>query len=313
MDYYGPRDHGALPSMLAHLYERRDSLLRPGLSLALQPNGRICGIVSRSGREARDFYEMLMDGHAADMSATVTPGTAPALAPVTLAHGSAHLPFGFRSAQSMSPGHAIAPAPWPGSPASHGPAAGGFGRIPEMRPARFSAPRRGFDQYGLSTFLEGTVLPVLSHELDMCARELSRFCLHTGKYVRAGAQTLDGLCRFVRGIGGDYSPSMRLDTVFVGIDVFEELTTVDPHGARVEGTQGAVEHGGLRVIGHAHLPDSTMYVMSHTHGPIFVNGPTTITCAEDEFVVGRYCQLVAPQGGLSGKTPYGLKLDVVGE
>jgi len=324
MNRYGQRDRDALPSMLALLYERRDSLLRPGNSLALQPNGRIYGIVSRKVTEARDFYELRKGGVPVDISASVpdggrdfpsdifTPGSA------YMPHGSrasrsAHLPFGFRCARSVSPAHAIALAPWPGSPRVPDAAAGGVGKIPEMRPARFSVPRHGFDQYGTGTFLEGIVPPVMSHENDVCARELSSFCFHAARYSSRAGQTLDGLCRFVDAINRNYAPPVRLDTVFVGIEVAYALANIKPHGTAVEETQGAVEHGGLRVLGNERIPEDAMFVMSHARGPVFVSGPTTITCAEDEFSIGRYCQLVSPQGGLSGKTPYGLKLDVVGE
>lgn len=324
MDRYGQRDRDALPSTLKFLYMRRDSLLRPGLSLALQPDGKIQGIVSRSGREAHDFYEMRRDGVPVDISTTTArdggeeipsdmfdPGSAHMPFGSRASH-SAHLPFGFRCARSASPAHAIALAPWPGSPGDTDMAPEGIGKIPEMRPARFSVPRHGFDQYGAGTFLEGIVLPAMSHEGDLCARELTNFCFHASRYSGGGGQALDGLCRFVDALNRDYAPSARLDTVFVGTETAHALANSKPRGTAVEGTQGAVEHGGLRVLGNERVPEDAMFAMSHARGPVFVSGPTTVTCAEDEFSIGRYCQLVAPQGGLSGRAPYGLRLDVVG-
>ncbi|RNJ73151.1 MAG: hypothetical protein EB824_05140 [Thaumarchaeota archaeon S15] len=324
MDHYGQHDRDALPSMLALLYERRDSLLRPGLSLALQPNGKIYGIVSKPGTGARDFYDLRRSGVPVDISTSVpgegidfpsdifTPGSA------HMPHGSraarsAHLPFGFRCARSVSPAHAIVLAPWPGSPHAPDMAPGGIGKIPDMRPARFSVPRHGFDQYGAGAFLEGIVLPAMSHENDICVQELSNFCFHAARYSSSGGQTPDGLCRFVGALNRDYAQPTRLDTVFVGIEVAYALANAKPPGTAVGGTQGAVVHGGLRVLGNERIPEDSMCIMSSTHGPVFVSGPTTITCLEDEFSIGRYCQLVTPQGGLSGSMPYGLKLDVVDE
>lgn len=312
MDRYGRRDRDALPSMLALLYERRGSLLRPGLSLALQPGGKIQGIVSRSGREARDFYEMRRDGAAVDISTTIAKGESAEIPSGMFDPGSAHLPFGFRCARSASPAHAIALAPWPGSPGATDTATEEIGEIPEIRPAGFSVPRHGFDQYGAETFLEGIVMPIMSHEGDLCVRELSNFCFHMSRYSGGGGQALDGMCRFVEALNSDYPPSTRLDTVFVDTEIAHALAGAKPQGVAVEGTQSAVEYGGLRVLGNERVPEDAMFAMSHARGPVFVNGPTTITCTEDEFVVGRYCQLVSPQGGLSGKTPYGLRLDVVG-
>lgn len=322
MDYYDQHDRDALPSMLALLYERRASLLRPGLSLALQPNGKIKGIVSRSGREARDFYELRRRGVPVDISTYVqgggtdlpsdmfTPGSA------QMPHGSraarsTHLPFGFRCARSASPAHSIVLAPWTDSLRTPGMTPGEAGKIAEMRPMRFTVPRHGFDQYGAGAFLEGIVLPVMSYENDVCVQELSNFCFHAARYSRGEGHTIDGLCRFVEALNKDYAEPTRLDTVFMDTEAAYALAAAKTQGTAVRGTQGAVEHGGLRVLGNERVPEDAMCVMSHERGPVFVSGPTTITCAEDEFFIGRYCQLVSPQGGLSGRMPYGLRLDVV--
>lgn len=309
MDYYGPEDYGALPAMLEYLYVRRESLLREGLSLAMEPQGRIRGIVSSPASAGIDYYQMRSGGAGDDLSTTVPRDGADGDGPGTFYSSSAHLPCGFRTARSTSPVHTAVPVFRPEPPPGGDSPGQPVGSFPRMEPTEFSFPRAGFDQDGPGMFVEAVVPQVLSHEDGVCFRELGRFGPYGKGYVRRDGHTLADLCEFVGGLNAGYPPFMRLDTAFVGRGLFSELAD-GPVGAPLQGTADTVDLDGVRLIGHGMVPDGEVYAMSHTHGPIFVNGPTTLTCTEDEFVVGRYCQAVSPHGGLSGRTPYGIKAGV---
>lgn len=309
MGYYEPRDFVTLPLMLEYLYERRESLLRPGLSLAMQPQGRIHGIVSLPGHSGRGYYEMRHSGIRDDLSTAVSRDGSGNSDPELFYSASAHLPFGFRVARSASPRHTVVPVFRPEPPSRADPAVRPVGSFPDMAPMEFSVPRHGFDQHTIGMFIEAMISPVLSHENDVCARELQRFGFYDKDYIYADRHTLSHLRSFVESLNSNYAPFMRLDTAFIGNELFSALIG-DPVGTPTQGTADTVDLGGVRVMGHELVSNEEMFVMSHTHGPIFVNGPTTLTCTEDEFIVGRYCQVVSPQGGLSGRTPYGIRAGV---
>jgi len=292
--------------MLAYLYERRESLLRTGLALAMLPHGKIYGIMPPRGRVGSDYYEMQRSGVKPDLSVTLPRDEQLGNAPRPFRSGYAHLSFGFRTARSMHTHSSVLPVIGSNPSSIPNPEWSASGSFPEIPPMKFTVPRRGFDQHGVDTFLEGIVPQVLSYEDAMCSRELSKFCFYNEDYAVEDGHTLFDLHRFVKGLNRSYTSFMRLDTVFLNSVSFSQLAG-GSNGTPVEGTGDAVDYRGLRVIGHEHVSPDEMLAMSHTHGPVFVNGPTTLVCGEDEFIVGRYCQIASPRGGLSGRTPYGIR------
>lgn len=71
-----------------------------------------------------------------------------------------------------------------------------------------------------------------------------------------------------------------------------------------------VDHGGIRVIGHAQVPPGSMYAMAHSRGPFFVSGPTTLTCTGEEIVVRRHCWVEHLTEAMPGEAPFGEVADV---
>lgn len=292
MDYYGPADQGALPGALAFLYERRDALLRPGASHRILHHGGIIYNAPRVGPQI------------------IRKKAAPAMRIYPPAGGGpeAHLPFGFRAERTIDERPPHMSFLGADEPVRGVPTLSAHVVTHPMRPGRHVVSRDGFDEFGREVFVDGMASPIWAYEDRACLEELSRLPRH-GLELGHGVASLASLWDFVeKGMNPKTSAFMRFDTVFIGNGMFARLD--DVAGGPARAAPNLVEHLGMRVLSHARIPDGVAYVTSHTHGPVFVNGPTDISCMDDAFVVDRYCEVIGPRPVRQGERPRGFCVGV---
>lgn len=290
MDHYGPEDQNALPRALARLYARRESMLRPGHSYTVLPSGAICAGMTRAG------LQTVLRQEAPNGEIYPPAGSPPA----------AHLPFGFGTVACDTaqppPIQFLAEEPVRGRPTpverEH---------AQPMRPASFAVPRDGFDEFGAGAFVDGIIAPVWAHEDRACVEALSLLQRQAGGIGLEAGSTLTGLCAQVRGaVDPATPPFMRPDTAFIGSGLLGGLGPDEATAACPRPAPNMIDHvSGLRVLAHDAIPDDAVYAISSARGPVFVSGPTEITCTDDAFVVARYCEVISPRLRRHGQPPHG--------
>lgn len=295
MDYYGPADQNALPEALGHLYEARDSLLRPGSSFTVLPHGDICAgeprddphVVFRRGEPSREVYPP-------------AGGTA-----------EAHLPFGFRPLRANTAHPPPASFLGTGEPRRGVSTPRSLVAAQPMRPASFAVPRDGFDEFGKETFVDGIALPIWSHEDRVCMDALSRLGRHEQAFEYGDGATLTNLCGFVDGIfNPNHAAFMRFDTIFIGHRLLVRLRLDGVSAASAQPAPNVFDHIFMRVLANRGISRDVVYVTSNMHGPFFVSGPTVIACTESEFLVTRYCEVISPRPVHPDEPPRGFRVDV---
>ena len=303
MAYYGSSEQGALLAALRRVHEMRDSVLCPGDALALA-RGRIRGAALPRGLDDdADYYKRLAGGARTGFTVGVsksagTGGPAPSLP--------AHLPFGFRTAGAPSPHHVVLPCVRPAPPCGGGALSE---RPPSMRPARSSVPRSDLDQCGADAFAARVLELMRQDENNTCIEALNRISYCDEVYDTRGGQSLGGLHGFVHGMNRRRRPSPGLDTVFANRKMFTALAEGDP-SPPAPSAANMLDFGGMRVLADDTIPEDLMVVMSHAHGPLFVDGPVALTCCGGTVVIGRYCQAVRPLGDHPEAVPNGFRVDV---
>ncbi|MDD9808803.1 MAG: hypothetical protein OXU25_03085 [Thaumarchaeota archaeon] len=295
MDYYGPADQNALPEALGHLYENRDSLLRPGSAYTVLPHGDICAggprdgphVVFRRAEASREIY------------------------PPSGETTEAHLPFGFRPVRTNTAQAPPMPFLGTGEPRRGVPTPRTVEPTRPMRPASFGVPREGFDEFGKKTFVDGIVSPIWSYEDKVCMDALSGMDMLQQEFEHGDGATLTGLCGFVDGtLNPNRGSFMRFDTIFIGRDLFVELRLDGVAEASARPAPNIIDHIFMRVLVHRGIPGDRAYAMSNMHGPVFVSGPTEIACTESEFSVTRYCEVISPRPAHPDEHPRGFCVGV---
>ncbi len=311
MEYYGKGNHNVLPSVLKHLYNAREMLLRQGMLLTILPGGEFRGIVpsSNSADYTGDYYTMIRAGGSKDISREIPqdpawPTFAPAGSPKI-----GQLAFGFRMTKSEGIVQGTVPFLTQDSHVRGEPSTRSYAHMPKMTPVRFSVPRDGFDQFDVETFVEGMMWPIWSCENNACLEALDQLYPFKATFKYGGSQTLTHLWGFVRKMN-DEQGGMELDTVFINHAVFNSLISEGIPEMSAIIADNVIDHMGVRIIGHERIPENVAYVTSHMYGPLFITGPTTITCTDDEFTVGRYCSVVSPPTNAGRAKPYGFKASI---
>lgn len=295
MDYYGPADQNALPGALGHLYDNRDTLLRPGCALTILPHGDIC-----EGGQRVDPQVLFKR---AEVSREVYPPAG--------GHAEAHLPFGFRPVRTNTSQSAPMPFLGAGEPRRGAPTPRMIEPTQPMRPARFGVPRDGFDEFGKETFVNGIASPIWPYEGRVCMDALMRMDRLEQEFEYGDGATLTSLCGFVDGtLNPNHGSFMRFDTVFIGHDLFVELRLDGVSEASARPAPNVIDHIFMRVLVHRDIPGSSAYAMPNMHGPVFVSGPTGIACSESEFSVTRYCEVISPRPARQDEQPRGFCVGV---
>lgn len=308
MPHYGARDRNALLSTLRHVHVLRDTILCSNTLLALS-RGRIYGIapVPDLVEDDLDYYGWLKRG-----KRTAFAITAPANAEPARAHSRglrAHLPFGFRTAMAPSPRHAVLPCAR--NPPSRRDGERPDSRMPsQLRPERSSIMRSFLDQCGPDEFAAKAVELMQEDENRACSRVLNDLVLCDEEHDAREGHSLETLRRFVQGMNRRRRPSPGLDTVFTSREEVAALArSASP--APPQEAAGVLDFGGMRVLAHDHIHEDLMLVTSHARGPLFVDGPVTLTCYRDRIVIGRYSDTVPPVTWHPGEGPYGFKVEVL--
>lgn len=189
---------------------------------------------------------------------------------------------------------------------------------PAPQPFRFPVPRGGFTGRapmrlaGVKDMLRGLAL----HEDGLCAGRVGSL-EGDATFVCHYDSTLADLEAFVRGLNRGRPKGLLLDTVLVTNGMYLVLFGNDPRTP--DWTRGYPDYRNMTVQGGITFlhPKPALYefgfAMSRNQGPVFVHGPTTVSCGEDEVVVERHCAVAAPPDAGVPEVPWGVKFDVVME
>lgn len=307
MSYYGFSDRVSLLSALRHLHEESDTMLCRNTLLALS-SGRIYGIAHMPGLVGDDanYYEGLERGRPASFAITVPAGAA-----TGVAHGHgmpAHLPFGFRVVRASSPYHVVLPCAYR-PPSDYDKRA--VGRKPSrIRTWRAGVPRTCLTQCTAEEFADRVIGSMLVDEDNTCTAAFDDLPFCSEAYDPRAERPLQSLRRFVMGVNRGHGTPLGLDTVFTSLALFSELA--GGHAARPgQGAPNILDCGGMRILAHSRLPKDVMTVMSRARGPVFVDGPVTLTCHMDHIDIRRYCEAVMPLGGYPRGMPGGFRVEVL--
>lgn len=295
MDHYGPEDQNALPRALARLYKSREPMLRPGYSYTILPSGAICAGQARGGLQT----VLRQEAPSGDMYA-------PAGSP-----RAAHLPFGLGAAGCDTAQPPTIPF-FAEEPVRGVPTPVDREHAQPMRPACYAVPRDGFDEFGEGAFVDGIITPVWAHEDRVCMEALSLLQRRPGRLRLGKEPTLTGLCGSVMGaVDPAVPPFMMPNTMFIGSGLLARLRPDGVTGACHRPAPNVIDHVcGMRVLAHGSVPADTVYATSSVRGPVFVSGPTELTCTDDAFVVARYCEVISPRRRRHGQPPHGLCVGV---
>jgi len=129
--------------------------------------------------------------------------------------------------------------------------------------------------------------------------------------------TLEDLEAFIRRLNRGRPGGLALDTVLVNYGMYLVLFGNDP---RLQGwTKGYPDYcnmtcqGGVTFFHYGATPQEYGYALSREQGPVFIHGPTTVSCSEDEAAVERYCAMAAPPDSGVPEVPWGVRFNVVME
>ena len=309
MEYYGSGDHNVLPLALHHIYSNRNSLLRPGMTLVISPHGKLSGTRTPSSEGKKYYYsiddEKMPTGDVMAESQNLTWAIFPPFGSLEVGH----LPFGFHVVRRTSTEQGTMRFPTQDSPVRGTSSARSYAHMPEMTSVRFSVRRNELGQVDVETFVERMMSPIWARENNACFEALGQLWHSKATFKHDRSQTLAQLCSFVedRNRHGAY---MRFDTMFVNHNLLEQLTLGGSPKMSIKAAYNVIDYMGVRIIGHGRISKEVAYVTSHTHGPRFITGPTTITCTDDEFTVRRYCSVVSPPTNAGMAEPYGFRESV---
>lgn len=154
------------------------------------------------------------------------------------------------------------------------------------------------------------------HEDELCARQV-RSLAGDATFVCHYDSTLGDLEAFVGGLNRRRPEGLLLDTVLVTHGMYLVLFGNDPRTP--DWTRGYPDYRNMTCqngITFFH-PEPALYesgfAMSREQGPVFVHGPTTVSCGEDGVEVERHCAVAAPPDSGIPEVPWGVKFDVVME
>lgn len=294
MDRYRPEDQSALPGALGRLHGSRGTMLRPGHAHTIMPNGDIC-----RGNLHGGLQVVARRGAAGKMYRPA--GSPPA----------AHLPFGFGAVacDTAQP----PPIPFPAEEPVRGrPTPVEREHARPMRPASFAVPLDGLGEPGARAFVDGIIAPVWAHEDRACVEALALLQRQAGEIGLGAGSTVTDLCAQVRAaVDPATPPIMRPDTAFIGSGLLAGLEADEVTAACPRPAPNMIDHvSGLRVLAHGGIPDGVLYAISSVRGPVFVSGPTEVTCTDDALVVARYCGVVSPRLRRHGQPPHGFCVGV---
>ena len=308
---YGSSEQPVLPAALSFLHAKYDTLLCPDTSLDILPGGKIRYTRPQQGSSDydREFYDKHRSGVDGVFETRVPPsrGSSPYClsgSPIT-----ENLPFMLNVCPRAEIGQFTMP-PWSGDAPASGslPHANGV-NVPELDSEQFVISR---DEHRLNsvTFVREIVRTILNRDNRLCLGALSELPKHGEPFEYGGNTRICDLLESVRkAVNPDPDSPVMLDTVLLPRRLFSMLAPVEGHEDSVPTRSSEADCPPMLGLGHESIPDSTPYAISSAHGPTFIDGPTTITCTEYEFVVNRYSGVVLLPAS-DPAMPYGFEIAV---
>jgi len=151
------------------------------------------------------------------------------------------------------------------------------------------------------------------YEDSLCAGQVQTLAGNR-TFVYGHGSTLADLEAFVKELNCGRPDGLELDTVIVTYGMYLVLFGND---SRLEDwTRGYPEYRNVaRLNGTTFFhPEPALYefgfAMSREQGPVFVHGPTTVSCGEAEVVVERHCAVAAPPDAGVPEVPWGVRFGV---
>lgn len=196
-------------------------------------------------------------------------------------------------------------------------------RVPVPGPVRVaSVPRAEFEGragprlHGVARYLERKIA---RFEDEMCLGRLRRLGT-AGEYVHTWGSTLGDLGEFVSSLNASRSPGLCLDTVLVNSETHDILSkdlrmghgwrgSRPPHGGDAHCPNAAIL-GGVTFLQHRGIPHGVAFAVASAQAPVFVHGPTVLSCTEDSLEAFRHCGLEDPPTDSTG-CPWGYRIRTV--
>lgn len=186
---------------------------------------------------------------------------------------------------------------------------------PDLAIFKFPVPRTDFTE-PMSAYMQDMKDDLARHE-DMLCHDKVDALGGEQTFVCHYDSTLEDLAAFIRGLNRGRPDGLALDTVFVNYGMYLVLFGNDPR--LQDWTKGHPDYrnmtrqGGVTFFHYGATPQEYGYAMSREQGPVFVHGPTTVSCGEDEVAVERYCAVAAPPDSGVPEVPWGVRFNVVME
>ena len=148
----------------------------------------------------------------------------------------------------------------------------------------------------------------------MCLERLRGLCTAGEEHACVWGSTLVDLGEFVSGLDAPRPPGPCLDTIFVNTEMhdmlFRGISTGngrlggDPYHEWERPCQNMAIVGEITSLHHREIPRGCTFAVASAQGPVFVHGPTAISCTEDRLEAFRHCGIEDPPPGSRG-CPWG--------
>lgn len=291
---------------------------QPGAAIEIGPDGKIA--YARSPRGSNDyergFYEKRGSGrqfgespHWPQLPKDRNPMASDGYAP------EAPLPAAFRVVRV---GHCEPPAIRFQIPVRNG---NGIGvdsttrPCPGLIPFRVPVQRTDFTEH-MSTYRQDMARNLALHEDRLCDEQVGTL-KGEQTFVCHYDSTLEDLEVFVRGLNYGRPKGLLLDTVLVNYGMYLVLFGNDPRTQ--DWAKGYPDYrnmtlqGGINFLHSEAVLAEFGYAMSREQGPVFIHGPTTVSCNESEVEVARHCAVAVPPDTGVPEVPWGVRFNVTME
>ena len=191
-------------------------------------------------------------------------------------------------------------------------------KCPDLDTRRIPIPRNDFT--GHASYLGGvkddTRQDLALYEDRLCAKQVMSLAGNM-TFVCHYDSTLADLEAFVGELNRSRPDGLPLDTVIVDYGMYLVLFGNDPRtpdwSAGYPDYRNMTRQGGITFLHPEASPHESGFAMCRGQGPVFVHGPTTVSCGEDEVVVERHCAVATPPDVGIPEVPWGVRFGVVME
>lgn len=184
---------------------------------------------------------------------------------------------------------------------------------PALSTCRIPMPRDAFTERAseyLGDLEEDMMHDLALYEDKLCARHFMRLG-GDRTFVYTSDSTLRDLEAFVGELNRGRPEGLRLDTVIVTYGMYLVLFGNDPRLSYSKGGypdyRNMTLQGGITFLHPESAPSEFGFAVSRGQGPVFVHGPTTVSCDDGEAVVERHCAVAAPPESGVPEVPWGVR------